>query len=128
MVPANFSNERLPPEQPVRLVGGLAERLRHYFDQHPEVRRDEFVREALRREISFREHHEAGYGRRPGCRDNPGHGRWSTVRRPPTAEAIRLHAWLSDRLAALHYERHGLWPKLRRFLFGNRLAAWLGLR
>jgi hypothetical protein len=49
------------------------------------------------------------------------------VRRPLTAEDVRIHAWLSRRLAVLHYERHGLWPKLRRLLFGNRLARWLGL-
>jgi hypothetical protein len=34
---------------------------------------------------------------------------------------------LSERLAVLHYERHGLWPKLRRLLLGNRLIQWLGL-
>jgi hypothetical protein len=39
--------------------------------------------------------------------------------RPQSAEEIRLHAWLSERVALLHHERHGLWPKLRRFLFGS---------
>jgi len=48
-------------------------------------------------------------------------GRRSTVRPPLSAEDIRMHTWLIERLAALHFERHGLWPKLRRFLFGNRL-------
>jgi hypothetical protein len=53
---------------------------------------------------------------------------WSTARRPLSAEDIRVHAWLSQRLAVLHHERHGLWPKLRRFLCGNRLVRWLGFR
>jgi hypothetical protein len=46
---------------------------------------------------------------------------------PPrlTAEDIRLPAWLADRLAVVHYEQHGLWPRLRWFLFGNRLVRWL---
>jgi len=44
---------------------------------------------------------------------------------PRRAEDIRIQAWLTERLAVLHYERHGLWPRLRRFLFGNRLVRWL---
>ena len=41
--------------------------------------------------------------------------------RPPlTAEDLRIHAWINERLAALHQERHGLWAKVRWFLFGNR--------
>jgi hypothetical protein len=41
--------------------------------------------------------------------------------RPPlTAEDLRIHAWIDERLAALHREWHGLWAKVRRFLFGNR--------
>jgi len=35
---------------------------------------------------------------------------------PPTEEGIRIHAWLSDRLAALDRTRSGLWPRLVRFL------------
>ena len=52
----------------------------------------------------------------------------SPAGRPLSAKDIRIHAWLSERLAVLQHERHGLWPKLRRFLFGNRLARWLGLQ
>jgi hypothetical protein len=50
--------------------------------------------------------------------------RW---RRLPSAEDIRLHGWLAERLAAVHYERHGLRPKLRRLIFENRLVRWLAL-
>jgi hypothetical protein len=48
-----------------------------------------------------------------------------TVRPRLNAEDIRLHTWLFERLAAVHYERHGLWPRLRRLLFDNRLVRWL---
>jgi hypothetical protein len=48
-----------------------------------------------------------------------------TAAQPLSAADIRLHAWLSERLALLHRERHGLWSALRRFLFGNRFARWL---
>jgi hypothetical protein len=52
----------------------------------------------------------------------------ATGRQPPSAKDIRLHAWLAERMAILHHERHGLWPKLRRFLIGNRLVRWLRLQ
>jgi len=46
------------------------------------------------------------------------------TRPAPSAEDIRVHAWLTERLAMLAYERFGLWPRLRRFFFGNRLVRW----
>jgi hypothetical protein len=107
-------------------VNRVAERVRHYFDQHPEVAREKFLLEALRREVDFREQgeleNEARFAPRVGDESN----RWSTARPRPSAADIRVHAWLTERVAAVHYERHGLWPKLRRFLFGNRLVRWLG--
>jgi hypothetical protein len=48
------------------------------------------------------------------------------IARPPlTALDLRIHAWLTRRLALVHHEQHGLWPRLRRLLFGDRLARWL---
>jgi len=49
MIPAN-SNERIPSGKPVPLANRVTERIRHYFNQHPEVSREEFLLEALRRE------------------------------------------------------------------------------
>jgi hypothetical protein len=49
----------------------------------------------------------------------------SVVKRRPTEEDLRIHAWLTRRLAVVNYEQHGLWPRLRRLLFGNRLMQWL---
>jgi len=121
MVPAN-SDEHVPPVKPVPGADRLTERVRYYFDQHPEVSRDEFLLEALRREIYFRERQEAG--RLVGWQDHRS-SRWSTARPRPTDEDVRMHAWLAERLAVLHHERHGLWPRLRRFLFSNRLMSWL---
>jgi len=79
----------------------LVMRVRNYLDQHPKVSREEFLVDAVR---------------------------WSAARPRLTAEDLRLHAWLAERLAVLHYERHGLWPRLRRFLFANRLVRWLRLQ
>ena len=36
-----------------------------------------------------------------------------------TAEDIRLHAWINERLAIVHREKHSLWAKARRFLLAN---------
>jgi len=118
-------NDRIPSDgsdlvpSPSRLSG----RVRHYFDEHPEASREEFLLEALRREIHFRRQRqlgkEAGRVRWEGARTSS-----SSAARPPlSAEDICIHAWLAERLALLHYERYGLWPRLRRFLFGNRSVS-----
>jgi hypothetical protein len=39
----------------------------------------------------------------------------STYKPPLTEEDICAHAWLNERLAALHRERNGLWSKIRWF-------------
>jgi hypothetical protein len=128
MVAAN-PNDRIPsgPSNPALPGSPLAQRVRHYFEQQSEVAREDFLLEAMRRGINFREHREKGNGAGSVRREGKGTNTGSTARPPLSAEDIRLHAWLSERLAMLHYERHGLWPKLRRFLFENRLVLWLGL-
>jgi|SRR6266849_10129405 len=44
------------------------------------------------------------------ARSQPGH--WLPL---PTANT-HIHAWLMERVAALDYERHGLWPRTNRLL------------
>jgi hypothetical protein len=100
----------------------LDERIRRYFDQHPEVSREEFLLDAVRREIHVREQWDTDHRAGPVRRGHPGANHWSTARPAITAEDIRIHTWLNERLAVLHHERHGFWPRLRRFLFGNRLV------
>jgi hypothetical protein len=52
-------------------------------------------------------------------RARPGH------RLPLTEEDMRIHAWLNERLAALDYERHGLWPRANRLLRAiARFMSW----
>jgi hypothetical protein len=52
---------------------------------------------------------------------------WTRVRRrrrpPLTEEDLRIHAWLSERLAALQHERHGLWPRANRLF--HEIAGFL---
>jgi hypothetical protein len=86
----------------------LAERLRRYFDRHPEVSREAFLLDAVQKEIDSREWQM----KRAASEYGP-------LRRiQPTAEDIRIHNRLNERLAALHRQRHGLWSKLRRFVSG----------
>ncbi len=118
-----FSHDNRIPRvgsNPVPPVTRLAERVRHYFDQHPGVAREEFLLDAVRREILFREQEEMRSGARTVGRKGGGTIRRSTDRPPLSAEDLRIHALLAERLAILHYERYGLWPRLRRFLFGER--------
>jgi hypothetical protein len=125
---AAIPNDRIPSAEskPVPPVVWLAERDRYNFGQHPEMARGKFLLDALRREIDFLEQREMENEARPAGREREGTNRYSTARPPLMAEDIRLHAWLTERLVVVHYEQHGLWPKLRRFLLGNRLLRWLG--
>jgi hypothetical protein len=129
MVTAN-PNYRMPSDgfNFVPPVNRLAERVRLYFNKHPELAREKFLFEAVRREIDFREQSEQENGAGPAQREVEGTNGWSIARPALSAEDLRLHAWLTERMALLHYERYGFWPKLRRFIFGNRLVRWLGLQ
>jgi hypothetical protein len=83
---------------------------------------------ALQWEILFRKQREtrkgAGVARLEGERTN----KRFAIRPRTSDEDTRMHASVAERLAAIHYERCGLWPKIRRFLFGNCLARLLGLK
>jgi len=128
MVAAN-PNDRIPSDgsDPVLQVNRLTKRVRHSFDQHAELARENFL-EAAQREIDFGEQRKTENGAGPARWEGEGTNRWSAARPPLSAEDIRLHAWLTERLAVLHHERYGLRPRLRRFLFGNPLVRWLGLQ
>jgi hypothetical protein len=103
-----------------RPARGVAERTRDFFARHPEIARDDFLIDALQREIVFREQRET---KKPSTIAHP-HGSGVEMRsanRPrATAEDLRRQALLAQRLAQLHYERHGLWPRIRRFFSGDR--------
>jgi hypothetical protein len=64
--------------------------------------------------------------RRRQVRMSLGWTRARAGRRPPwTEEDARIHAWLNERLAVLHYERHGLWPRAKRlFRAIGRFLSW----
>ena len=106
MVALNKNWRPFTASDPVPPAGRLAERVQNYFARHPEVSREEFLLDAVKRELTLRD----------SSLTNP-----APAERPPlTEEDIRIHARLNERLAALHYERYGLWPRIRRFLFGKR--------
>jgi len=113
--------------EPALPVSWPAERGRHYFEGHPELVRADLFLDAGRTGIDFHEQTETGNGVGPTQPNAVGNHRSSTVRPSLSAEDLRIHAWLTERVTALHYERHGLWPKFRRLLFGNRLMRSLGL-
>ncbi|HVS38266.1 MAG TPA: hypothetical protein VMS17_22100 [Gemmataceae bacterium] len=103
------SNNRIPPDGPDRVppVNGLAEC-------------ENFLLEVARRAIDFREQRGTENGAEPARRHGEGPNRRPIAWPPLSAEDVRLHAWLTERQAVVHYERYGLWPRLRRYLWGNR--------
>ncbi len=103
--PLPAASHALPPG------GRLAGRVRRYFARHPDVSPQEFLWDAVIRELRRRE--------------GPGEGPRPAGRPPLTEEDVRFHVWLNQRLEALDYEWHGLWPRFRRLLFSSRLMRRL---
>ncbi len=99
-------------------------RINNYFDHHPEVSKREFLREAVEREIQFRERMMTENVIGHTQRECEGANAWLSI----SERELRIHAWLIDRLMLLQEEKRGIWYKLRRFLFDNRLGRWLGLQ
>ncbi len=97
-------DSRFPPlgSKPALPVNRLAERVRHYFNQHPEVGREEFLFDALQREIVFLEKKDISSGAGAVRREDANSNRRHTIRPALTAEDILIHAWLAERLAVLH--------------------------
>jgi hypothetical protein len=117
MDPSNRISRYLPvPQDPVRLDLD-AER---FGDVHEEAVQPR----AASRQQSFTQRMmiDAYFRELQAATSKPGRARKNNLlamrshRTPPTAEDIRIHAWLSDRLAALDRNRSGLWPRLLRFL------------
>jgi hypothetical protein len=109
-----------PPHKTLWPVNYPAEPVRPYLPRHREFSRETFLADAVHKEMSSREQNEK--------RNRPWHDRlddqpvspWFAYRPPLRDEDIRVHAWLNERLTAVDRKRHGLWPKIRRFFFGNR--------
>ena len=140
---ASNPDDRFPPTRsnPLAPVNRPGELVPHYFGRHPEVCREEFLLDAVHREIYAYVQRGTGRGARSAPRERPGSHRLSNPlwrpretmpqrrsRPPVTAEDIRIHSWLTERLVALHHERHGFWPKLRRLLSLSGIIHWLRRR
>ena len=120
-------NNRIQSEGsvPIRPVNSLAEHARLYFEQHPEVSKEDFLREAVEKEINFREQGITRDVDRLAHRECEG----ANVRHPISERDLRIHAQLIERLMLLHDEKlkqRDLWHKIRQLFLGNRLGRWLG--
>jgi hypothetical protein len=51
----------------------------------------------------------------------------SALPKAPTTNNLAFHVALADRVAALHHQRHGRWPKIKNFLLNNRLTRLVKL-
>jgi hypothetical protein len=85
-------------------VRELGERIERYFHLHPDVSRAEFIFEAVRHELSLREQ------RKYAAQD--------AVHAEFHADSDNLDeqcAAVAVRLTDLQYQRHGIWPRMKRF-------------
>jgi len=97
--PANFATP----------FNSLKARVRKYFYSHPEVAREAFLLDALRRELQLRE------GAELRIRQGADH---------PNVNVSRV----TERLAAIAYQQHGVWPRIQRTLAESLIGRWLGMR
>ena len=86
-------------------VHELGERIERYFRVHPQASREAFLLHAVWRELADRQRqdqatHEAKVDE-------------AQLRR--CEEIVDQCALVAMRLAELNYQRHGLWPRVRRF-------------
>lgn len=90
-----------------RVKQQLVERLGNYFAQVPGASPEEFLLEAVRKEIAFREHTLNG-GRPWEAPSDRSTDRTSAFQPPPaqTLPAEAIHGWLCRRLARLPRRRH----------------------
>jgi hypothetical protein len=86
----------------------LSDHVDRYFREHPDVSREAFLLHALGRELADRERQE-----------QPNRG--ATFNDPEENE--QQSAEIAMRLAAMNYQRHGVWPRVRRF-FSHSGEQW----
>jgi hypothetical protein len=46
----------------------------------------------------------------------------SALPKAAVANNLAFHVALADRMATLHHQRHGRWPKIKNFILNNRLT------
>jgi hypothetical protein len=78
----------------------LADRVRSYLADHPEVTTEEFLRSAVRREIAHRVRVE--------------HNVATRIAAPLSEDDLRLHAGLAQRTLALHPQPRSVWERLQK--------------
>src|SRR5688572_22923475 len=107
-----FQRATLNPAPPARR---LQERLLDYFDQHPEVSREDFLLRAIQKEINVRSpdvDRSSPVNARP---QRPRSIRPDNGRRP-AAQDTHIHSWLADRVALVNRRRHSWRETVRRIL------------
>jgi hypothetical protein len=118
---------RLPAvaSHPIVPVDCLRARVLRYLHEHPQASWQEFLRDAIQNEIARRETSmlatewgDARWGSR-------GTSRWTYHRHRLTADDIRIHLWLRERLALLHGKRPSWRRKAGRILAHIPMIRWL---
>jgi hypothetical protein len=119
IAPESSSSVGPAARQCTKRANVLTERVRHYFERHPQVSGEDFLLEAIRNEIHLREQAEIESSHEATLTGSGRSKKWS--RRCPafSTEEVGMRASLAQRVAELHYERHGLWPQVRRLFFGR---------
>jgi hypothetical protein len=126
MVARNHNYRFQRSAHPVPPAHQVAERLRHYFEQNPQVSREDFLLAAIQKEMEFRAADTVLRTWRGNIRpQGRGPNSWDNIYRPTTPDDSRIHLWLAERMLLLDRERHSWRKKLRRALLRNPLVNWV---
>ena len=104
----------VPTSWPIRQVdpNELGQQVEHYFHIHPEVARSAFLLDAVRHELAVREQADR----------QSNEVVFDETHLRESVDNVDRSARLASRVAELNYQRHGVWPRLRRFFTHARLA------
>jgi hypothetical protein len=99
-----------------RSFNQLAGRIHSFLRRHPEISQEEFLLDAVQNELGLLEQKEVRRVTSPHVSQ-----RAPVVRKISPAldeQFVDRVATITERLAKLHDQRYGVWPQMRRFLFG----------
>jgi hypothetical protein len=119
MLTPSYENGPYRPAADQETERRIANWLKDFFQRHPEVSRQDFLMHAIKSELVYRQRRDTT----PWPRTTHAGKAWAASaaahRTRPTVEERRGEDLVAERLMALNYQRHGLWPLIHRFLTGK---------
>jgi hypothetical protein len=119
MLTPNYENDPCRPAARQETHQRIATWLKDFFQRNPDVSRQDFLLHAIKTELAYRERRDTTPWPRAAHAGKTWTASPAAHQSPPAEEARRAEDLVAERLMALNYQRHGLWPRIQRFLTGK---------